>query len=389
MGNWPATTWRRLGPRARDLGFIIVAALSAVGPVMWRDSVPPAKEHAVLIVCTVATLALWWRRRAPVSVALVGLGAHAATEWPVVLGIALFTVAIERRDRVLVALTVLAAVTVAVVAIDGGARTRPAEAIILGIVGPGFCVAAGAYVGTRRDLVASWRDRAARAEAEQELRAEQARLAERARIAGEMHDVLAHKVSLIALHAGGLEVHDVADTAQVHATADLIGRTAREAMDDLRDVLGLLRVDGTSPDGRDVAPQPDAAAIRRVVDASCAAGVAAELTMTVDVLPDSLARSAHRIVREGLTNVHKHAGGAATAVAVTGDADDGLTVEIVNERPRSAVPLLPSTGIGLVGLRERVALSGGSLEFGPWRNGGWRLAAWLPWPADSSAGRPG
>jgi signal transduction histidine kinase len=145
---------------------------------------------------------------------------------------------------------------------------------------------------------------AMRAEAEQESRAEQARLAERARIAREMHDVLAHKVSLIAMHAGALEMQRVPDPEQVARTAGLIRTTAREAMEDLRDVLGVLRADTV-----DLAPPPRRDDIARVVDASRAAGVQAELRMDVDELPDGLARTAHRIVQEGLTNVHKHARG--------------------------------------------------------------------------------
>jgi signal transduction histidine kinase len=90
-------------------------------------------------------------------------------------------------------------------------------------------------------------------------------------------------------------------------------------------------------------------------------------------------------VREGLTNVHKHARGAATCVCVTGDEQQGLTVEVVNRRPVASAVLLPGSGVGLLGLRERVGLLGGTLEAAPSRDGGWRLAAWLPWAAGETA----
>jgi signal transduction histidine kinase len=221
------------------------------------------------------------------------------------------------------------------------------------------------------------RERALRAEQDQELRAEQARLGERARIAREMHDVLAHKVSLIAMHAGALEVQRAPSAQQVTDAAALIRTTARQAMEDLREVLGVLR-DGEETD---LAPQPQRADIERLVDASRATGMHVDLRVEVVVLPDTMARTAHRVVREGLTNVHKHARGAATCVSLTGDEQHGLTVEVVNRRPVASAALLPGSGVGLLGLRERVSLLGGALEAGPSGDGGWRLAAWLPWAA--------
>ena len=136
----------------------------------------------------------------------------------------------------------------------------------------------GAYVGGRRDLLSSLQDRAERAEAERELRREPARLAERSRIAGEMQDVLAHKVSLIALQAGALEANADAGSAVVESSAVLIRTTAKQAMEDLREVLGVLRV---SPGGDDLAPQPDRADLDRLVQFSRTAGVRVSLTVSV------------------------------------------------------------------------------------------------------------
>jgi signal transduction histidine kinase len=378
MRNRLTLLWERIGPRTRDIGFIVFAALSAIGPIVFRRDDGTALYLLTIVAGTAGTVALWWRRQAPLAVTAVGLLAYVATEAPVVLGIGLFSLAVQRRDRVLALTTAVSVLTVGAVTTAYSAHTSWVEGLLAGSFGPGFCVAAGSYIGARRDLVASLRERAVRAEAERELRGEQAKLEERARIAREMHDVLAHKVSLIALHAGGLEV--TADPApdRVRETAKLIGTTAREAMDDLREVLGVLRA-GSSVEGSDLAPQPDAADIERVVDASRAAGVRTTLTMDVTDLPDAVARTAYRVVRESLTNVHKHARGAAATVVISGDEANGVTVEIVNQRPVSQVSLLPGAGAGLIGLRERVALLGGSLEYGPSADGGWRVAAWLPW----------
>jgi signal transduction histidine kinase len=155
-------------------------------------------------------------------------------------------------------------------------------------------------------------------------------------------------------------------------------------MDDLREVLGVLRA-GSPGDGTDLAPPPGVADIERVVDASRAAGVRTTLTMEVSQLPDAVGRAAYRIVRESLTNVHKHARGAATAVTITGDDVHGVTVEVVNQQPVSRASLLPGAGAGLIGLRERVGLLGGRLDYGPSADGGWRVAAWLPWHVGTAA----
>jgi signal transduction histidine kinase len=98
---------------------------------------------------------------------------------------------------------------------------------------------------------------------------------------------------------------------------------------------------------------------------------------------ERVGRTVYRVVQEALTNVHKHAGGAAATVRLTGGPGDGLVVEVANVRPVGGGPVPPGAGVGLVGLRERVALAGGRLEAGPTEAGGWRVAAWFPWQARS------
>jgi len=151
-------------------------------------------------------------------------------------------------------------------------------------------------------------------------------------------------------------------------------------MEDLREVLGVLRSD-LSVDGADLAPVPRASDLNRLVEASRDAGVSVtgEFALPDDV-PISIGRTIYRVVQESLTNVHKHARGVSTDVVVRGGRGDGVTVRVTNVRPVAAGSLLPGSGAGLVGLRERVQLAGGRLSTGPTQEGGWQVEAWLPWP---------
>jgi signal transduction histidine kinase len=242
----------------------------------------------------------------------------------------------------------------------------------------GLVVAVGVHTATRDLLTASLRERAERSEAERLLREEQARAAERTRIAREMHDVLAHKVSLIALHAGALELQATGDPARVRQGAALIRVTAREALKELRGVLGVLQAAPGGPERRG-GWFPDLASL---VEASTRAGQRVELRDDAGPLPPATARVVYRIVQEGLTNAHRHAPGAPTTVSVRGGNGDDVTVTIHNA-PAAGVPVdLPGSGSGLVGLAERIRLVGGSLGSGPSGpdgRDGWRLQAVVPW----------
>src|SRR3954451_880459 len=219
----------RVGPRTLDAAFVLVGLAAAAAEALARRHEAVAVWSVVGATAALGALSLWWRRSHPVVVTLIGLVTFAATGLPVVIAVGLFTLATQRRDRVLVALTLATVATFVVFGSIGNDRSW-ANLVVLATIETGFCVALGAYVGARRDLVVALRERAERAEATQEVRASQARLAERSRIAREMHDVLAHKVSLIAMHAGALEVRRDLTPAQVAEAAGLIRTTAREAM---------------------------------------------------------------------------------------------------------------------------------------------------------------
>jgi signal transduction histidine kinase len=258
-------------------------------------------------------------------------------------------------------------------------------------------VALGMYARARRQLIASLHERVQHAEATQRLLAEQARYAERARIATEMHDVLGHRVSLMALQAGALEIRPDLPPDEVRATAGLIRSTARQALTELRDVIGVLH-EGNGSDGRGapLAPQPTLCDIDRLVSEYRQAGLNVRLDMRVatpEAAPGPVGRDTYRIVREALTNVSKHARGTVATVSVSGGPGEGLQVVVRNRMPLAHPPApdqpslhqpplpdqsslpdhpalphqpsLPGAGMGLAGLAERVALAGGTLSHGP------------------------
>jgi signal transduction histidine kinase len=161
----------------------------------------------------------------------------------------------------------------------------------------------------------------------------------------------------------------------------VIRATARSALEDLRDVIGVLR---DEPGDAVEPPQPTLARIPALVDESRAAGTQVSCRIELDdgEPAEALGRTAYRIVQEGLTNARKHAPAAAVDVALTRDRRDALIVQVVNRRPLGAAdPSLPGAGTGLIGLAERVALAGGELEHGPRPDGDFVLRATLPWTA--------
>lgn len=237
-------------------------------------------------------------------------------------------------------------------------------------------IAVGMYLGSRRELLWSLRERAQEAEREQELRMDRARSLERERIAREMHDVLAHRISLITMHAGALAYRPDLPTRQVTETAELISTTAHEALTDLREVLGSLR-QGDEEHNR---PQPRLVDVRALVEEARASGAAVELhsDLAEAHMPDRIGRTVYRIVQEALTNARKHAPGARVHVTVAGRPGDGIRVRVRNElvgRDGDA----PGAGLGLVGMRERVDLAGGRLQVER-EPDSFSLSGWLPWP---------
>src|SRR4051794_23100798 len=375
----PMRWWHR--PVVRDRAAdVLYLGISGLVTLAQAASLGGGLAVAAAVTCTVGTIALLWRRQHPILTVALALPSVVPGGQLGVYPIAIFALAIRRRDK---ALWLAAGAGLALSVFAGLRAPATGSDAISDVLLLALAMAFGAFVGARRDLVASLRGRAEQAESELALRADQARLAERTRIAQEMHDVVAHRISLIGLHAGGLEVRPDVGPEVVERSATIIRETARAALEDLRGVLGVLRADG-SPDGADLAPQPQLSDLPRLVESSAAAGVAVTL---VDRLPDApvaetIGRTVYRVVQEALTNVHKHARDASACVSLGGAPGAGLTVDVENVRPVAADSLLPGAGVGLVGLRERVGLAGGALEAGPTAAGGWRVRAWFPWPTE-------
>lgn len=512
---------------ALNSAVVIIGGVRAISPTsvsLWGWHPPLV---VVVTAAVVAPVLLLWRRRSPVLVTALTALAFVLSSTLLPVGFALLTVAVQRRDWVLWACT--AGVAAAFWMTDGTADPAVVN-VGLSVVLAAFWALWGSYVGARRALLQSLRDRARRAEEEQLVRAEQARQTERARIAREMHDIVAHKVSLIALQAGGLEVNAQLAPERVAGAAAQIRTTAREALEDLRGVLGVLRAGDAVEGGAELLPQPGLEDLGALVDRSRAAGLLVELrwdpafaarragehgdedrtssrpgsagslpaasraaggadstpgataseataavgatasgaagaagaaidstagsatdaaapgsaahlavastpsaeaeaaddvatgsaarpvavppaTSATDAVassseggsaeqglprsedpwstvPTATGRTAYRLVQEALTNVTKHARGASTTVLLEQrNSDPGpgpvvpgpvLIVSVVNRRPVAAGTLLPGSGAGLIGLRERVELVGGRLTAGPTAEGGWSVRAALP-----------
>jgi signal transduction histidine kinase len=229
----------------------------------------------------------------------------------------------------------------------------------------------GLWVRTRAELIAALRVRAERAEAEQKLRV----LEERARITREMHDVVGHRVSLMVLQAGAIDMA-AADEDRVRQLAGQLQDAGRRSLEELRQLLGLLQED---PDDAPLAPQPGLADLDELVEDARRAGLDVTLVRcgADRELDPTIGRTAYRVVQEALTNAGKHAPGGPVTVTLDLRAGE-LAVTVVNRRPTRPPTALPSGGLGLVGLRERVRTVGGTLRAEPRLDGGFGLEAVMP-----------
>jgi signal transduction histidine kinase len=366
------------------LGIGLTALVYVDGTDQNLPTVPTAVDAALGVL---ASLGLWLRRRWPVGLAvIVGLFAIYSVSASAVALIALFNVAVHRRLRTAVLLAAGYALTSFLTLLVRPGVSQPNWwQGVLGVVCVVAVLALGMFVRARRQLALVERERAA---SEQELRVAQARQMERNRIAREMHDVLAHRLSLLSLQAGALELWPEAPPAEIARASGVIRSNAHGALEDLREVIGVLRSPRTDNDQADDVPeppQPTLVDLPMLIDESRKAGMRVVLECEVTDLgavPEAMGRTAFRIVQEGLTNARKHADDAEVSVAVRGSAADGLTVEIRNPWPAGVAHTtpIPGAGMGIIGLAERTALTGGRLEHGRTPTGEFRLWTWLPWP---------
>lgn len=316
-------------------GTAMVTVLAAVSPA----ATPPAAIGALQVA---------WRRPLPVAVAVavVGFTAHAAQ-------------GLWRPNGGMAYGWWLAMITVCYGALLGW----------------------GAWAQARLALIRSLHERARRAEAEQGRRVAEARMLERRKIAWEMHDVLAHRLSLLATFAGALEYRPDSSPERLSEAAGVVRHGVHQALEELRQVISLLR-DDDACDG--IRPQPVLADVPRLIEESRIIGAEVLLSEAVKdpaEVPPAVARTAYRVIQEGVTNARKHAAGQPVRVDIRGGPGKGLQVDIRNPLAphRRTTPRWPG-GAGLVGLTERVRLTGGQLDHQT-IDGEFRLHASLPWPA--------
>jgi signal transduction histidine kinase len=355
-----------------DSAIFVVAALSGafVLASTW-DRHAPAVAALDVALGSVACLSLWFRREQPLRVALVAVVLSSVSALAGLATLpAVFNAAIRLPFRQLAGVVALAAVGTAILPllyreVDGrGYGWQLSVGLLLTAVALGW----GLFVRAQRELLKGMRVRAE----------DEAREAERRRIAREMHDVLAHRLTILSVHAGALEnAGDALPPAYVD-TAGVIRNSARLALEELRAVIGLLREQ--APRARPEPPQPTLEQIPALVEESRSAGMVIEYREDIRTpVPPTVGRTAYRAVQEGLTNARKHAGGEP--VDVTVGAGPPLVVELVTRRSRAGngAAMLPGSGTGLVGLAERVELSGGEVSYGPDADGNFVLRATVPW----------
>jgi signal transduction histidine kinase len=391
---------RAVGREAGLMTLSLVVGIVSFGAMLTlveeAGAAGPRIELLLLLDAAAGLLAvalLPLRRRAPVTVAVVlGVIAAVSSLGLLAAAIALVSLATRRRPKeiALVAAVWIAAVATWELAGFSSLPVTPEELPLTGallVVVLGLLVVVGLYVGGRRELLASLRERARLTEEEQALRSEQAADHERTRIAREMHDVLAHRLSLVALHAGALEYRDDLDASEVRATAGVVRDNARTALTELREVLGVLR----DPSGSPAAPppQPTLADLPALLDEARALGVEVHAQVhpgTRDDLPRlsaTASRHAYRVVQECLTNARRHAPGMPVEVSLGGRA--GGSLRIVVQNPLPAAPASGATtpappGHGLAGIAERALSVGGTLDVSR-RDGQHVVEAVLPWAA--------
>ncbi|KOV90924.1 histidine kinase [Streptomyces sp. NRRL B-1140] len=419
--------WARRRSAVLDVSLAVVSALECA-----LEGIPFAGDAGVPVAVGVvfgllAGSVLLVRRRWPIAVVLVSIAITPA-EMGFLMGVVgLYTLAAaELPRRIIGSLAGMSLVGTLIVTfvktqqdmsrgdLEIGDWFVPFAAITMSLGFTAPPVLMGLYVGARRRLMESLRERADSLERELQLlaeraeeRAEWARNEERTRIAREMHDVVAHRVSLMVVHAAALQAVARKDPEKAVRNAALVGDMGRQALTELREMLGVLRSGGDGlrePAASTPTPAvvplaavgvaaaaaasrvaddegPCLAEIEELVGQSAAAGMVVALSVEGDVRSYAplVEQTAYRVVQEALTNVHKHAAGAKTYVRLAHRASE-IAMQVENEPAEEAASSagLPSGGNGLVGMRERVSALGGVFVSGPTDAGGFRVSAVIP-----------
>jgi len=359
-----------------DLGLVGIALVDVL--LGFAADVSIGRASAIA-----GAVALLLRRRVPLVAFVATLPGAFLTDAMYASLIALFTLSTRSRSRLLLAWC--AAVFAAgnfvswtvLLAPDAFPRVYSFALLLYNLATAAAPVFLGQLILTRRELAARLAE-ITEARAHEELLTMQSMLAkERAQLAREMHDVVSHQVSLIAVRAGALQVR--AGDAETKQAATTIRQLSVRTLEELRYMVNVLRVSGSRP--TELTPQPTLDQLADLV-----AGSAVDARLDVDLpagteLPPPMQRAIYRTVQEGLTNVRKHAPGSTTTVEIR---RDGATIRatVTNTAATRPVLPLPSGQHGLAGLRQRAELLGGTLQAGPAGDNGFRLALYLPVGAD-------
>jgi signal transduction histidine kinase len=386
----PARSGRRV---AVDVAVVVVIFCLAVADIANGASDDSAERGADLLAFVLVgagSLSMWWRRRFPVVTLSIVAGVVITAylrEYGAALAVlglpALYAVAVYEERRRLAWYALIAISSLMLLAASVSLLDTPDGFAYLSLLSMATfvtaAIAAGVLIRNRERIFADTELRAAVAEANRLADAERAAANERSRIAREMHDVLAHSMSVIAVQAAaGREIArvDPEKAAEVFARIESVGR---ESLTELRRMLGVLRDTGEGNASR--APQPGIADVADIVAASTASGVATELVVEGqrrDLAP-GIELAAFRIVQEALTNVRKHAGPTATASVCIRYESSSVLVEVIDDGRGAATALSASgSGHGLIGMRERVEVYGGELSYGPRPGGGYAVRVRLP-----------
>jgi signal transduction histidine kinase len=388
------TWWRSLDRRVLDATVAVLLLVVTVIPLATRSLVAgqrPSDIWAYLLAVALCVPFVFHRRFpvAAITVACCALVLYAVGRYNAYPGLPIFVLVAgvslhSTRRRALLAAG-LAAVALSVAVWLQPERVATASTWVASLLAVAVAWLWGENLRNRRARWAAMEERARRLEAEREERDRQAVTDERLRIARELHDVVAHSMSVIAVQSG--VANHVIDSrpAQARQALATIEATSRSALVELRRLLGVLR-QGDDPVAS-LEPNPGMAEIGRLADQIRSAGVKVELKVEGEPgeLPPGVDLSAFRIAQEGLTNVLKHGGGVARVLVRY--SPGAVAVEIADDG-RAGTDGAPAegTGHGLIGMRERVAVFGGELTAGPVPGGGYRMAARLPYAAAAGAG---
>jgi signal transduction histidine kinase len=338
---------------------VILAAL--VVPVIGRRRWPVAMTAVVLAAAWLGLLTRAWAQHLPL--------AHLS------LLFMLYTLVVRGRRRAALIAGPAAALFFVAWSLTGAAGPDAGWSALTYSLSIATIWLLAEFLRARRAHLASLERRAELADSERRALFRAAAAEERTRIARELHDVLAHSVSVMVVNAEGAQLIQHTDPDAVHRTLALVSTTGREALTELRRLLTVLETESPVP-----APQPTLADLQRLTDGID--GAALRVTGSGDDVPVSATVQICRIVQEALTNVLKHAGAGAEAEVTVDLGEPGphraVRIEVRDNGTAATSPRLPSSGRGIAGMRERVALFGGTLDAGPRPHGGFRVVATLP-----------